>query len=451
MEDNQNYHLRGKNDWGRSLLLERYTHPEMGKLWQDGYEYDRWLEVELAVAEVMAKRGEIPQKAMEDIRTKAKVNSERILEIEAIVRHDLIAFLQAVVEEIGKSGKYLHLGLTSSDVKDTALSLVLKDSGLLLKKDLIEFREALVKRALESKYTVMVGRTHGIHAEPLTFGLKLALWIAEIDRQIERLDQAIVSVSAGKISGAVGTYANVSPEVEEAVCQHLGLETALVSNQILQRDRHAHFVTTLALIGGSIEKISTEIRNLQRTDILEVEEPFADGQKGSSAMPHKRNPIICEQVSGMSRLLRGNAVAAMENIALWHERDMTHSSVERIILPDSCILLDHMLRQMTKVISGLKIREDHMKRNLQKTFGLTSSQRVLLALVEHGCMREEAYAWVQQNAFEAWDQGLDFIEVVSKDARVLTYLTKEEIQGLFDLRYHLQHVDNIFKRLKLED
>ena len=432
-------------------MLERYTHPEMGKLWQDGYEYERWLDVELAVAEVMAKRGEIPQQAMEEIRKSAKVNPKRVLEIEAVVRHDLIAFLQAVVEEIGEAGKYLHLGLTSSDVKDTGLSLVLRDSGRLLKSDLIALRESLAKRALESKYTVMVGRTHGIHAEPLTFGLKLALWIAEIDRQEERLDQAIVSVSAGKISGAVGTYANVSPDVEEEVCLLLGLETALVSNQILQRDRHAHFVSTLALIGGTLEKIATEIRNLQRTDILEVEESFAEGQKGSSAMPHKRNPIVCEQVAGMSRLLRGNALAAMENIALWHERDMTHSSVERIILPDSCLLLDHMLRQMTKVITGLKIREDQMKRNLQKTFGLTSSQRVLLALVEHGCMREEAYAWVQEDAFQAWDHGQDFIEVVTEDTRILNYLTKEKIQGLFDLKYHLRHVDDIFKRLGLQD
>jgi len=431
------------------VLLERYTHPEMGKLWQDGYEYERWLEVELAVAEVMAKRGEIPQAAMEEIRKSAKVNPKRVLEIEAVVRHDLIAFLQAVVEEIGEAGKHLHLGLTSSDVKDTALSLVLRDSGQLLKSDLLALREALVKRAIESKYTVMVGRTHGIHAEPLTFGLKLALWIAEIDRQGERLDQAIISVSAGKISGAVGTYANVSPDVEEEVCLRLGLTTALVSNQILQRDRHAHFVTTLALIGGTLEKIATEIRNLQRTDILEVEESFAEGQKGSSAMPHKRNPIVCEQVAGMSRLLRGNALAAMENMALWHERDMTHSSVERIILPDSCLLLDHMFRQMTRVISGLKIRKDQMKRNLQKTFGLTSSQRVLLALVEHGCMREEAYAWVQQDAFQAWDQGQDFIEVVSEDARVLNYLSKEDIQSLFDIKYHLRHVDDIFSRLGL--
>ncbi|HZK53030.1 MAG TPA: adenylosuccinate lyase [Desulfosporosinus sp.] len=422
----------------------------MGKLWQDGYEYERWLEVELAVAEVMAKRGEIPQEAMEEIRSKAKVNPQRVLEIEAVVRHDLIAFLQAVVEEIGEAGKFLHLGLTSSDVKDTALSLVLRDSGRLLKRDLRAFRDALVVRALESKYTVMVGRTHGIHAEPLTFGLKLALWIAEVDRQDEHLTQAIASVSVGKISGAVGTYANVAPNVEEAVCQHLGLDTALISNQILQRDRHAHFMTTLALIGGTLEKIATEIRNLQRTDILEVEEPFAEGQKGSSAMPHKRNPIVSEQVAGMSRLLRGNALAAMENMALWHERDMTHSSVERIILPDSCILLDHMLRQMTRVISGLKIRADQMKKNLQRTFGLTSSQRVLLALVEHGCMREEAYAWVQQDAFQAWDHGIDFIEIVSADARVLNYLSKEEIQGLFDVKYHLEHVDDIYRRLGLE-
>lgn len=431
-------------------MLSRYTHPEMGKLWQDGYEYERWLEVELAVAEVMAERGEIPREAMDTIRRKAQVNPQRVLEIEAVVRHDLIAFLQAVVEEIGEDGKYLHLGLTSSDVKDTALSLVLRDSGLLLKEDLEALREATAIRALESKYTVMVGRTHGIHAEPLTFGLKLALWVAELDRQRERLDQAISSVSAGKISGAVGTYANVSPEVEEAVCKRLGLTAAFVSNQVLQRDRHAHFMTTLSLIGGTLEKISTEIRNLQRTDILEVEEPFAKGQKGSSAMPHKRNPITCEQVSGMARLLRGNALAAMENMALWHERDMTHSSVERVILPDSCLLLDHMLRQMTRIISGLNIRGEQMKKNLQKTYGLTSSQRVLLALVEHGCMREEAYAWVQQDAFQAWDQGKDFIEVVSGDERITHYLLPEELQGLFDLSYHLRHIDEIFQRLGLE-
>ena len=431
-------------------MLSRYTHPEMGKLWQEGYEYERWLEVELAVAEVMAERGEIPREAMDTIRRKAQVNPQRVLEIEAVVRHDLIAFLQAVVEEIGEDGKYLHLGLTSSDVKDTALSLVLRDSGLLLKKDLAALREATAKRALESKYMVMVGRTHGIHAEPLTFGLKLALWVAELDRQRERPDQAISSVSAGKISGAVGTYANVSPEIEEAVCKRLGLTAAFVSNQVLQRDRHAHFMTTLSLIGGTLEKISTEIRNLQRTDILEVEEPFAEGQKGSSAMPHKRNPITCEQVSGMARLLRGNALAAMENMALWHERDMTHSSVERVILPDSCLLLDHMLRQMTRIIFGLNIRGEQMKKNLQKTYGLTSSQRVLLALVEHGCMREEAYAWVQQDAFQAWDQGKDFIEVVSGDERITHYLAPEELQGLFDLSYHLRHIEDIFQRLGLE-
>lgn len=430
-------------------MLKRYTYPEMGKLWHEGYEYDRWLEVELAVAEVMAERGEIPGEAMAEIRAKAKVNPQRVAEIEAVVRHDLIAFLQAVVEEIGSAGKFLHLGLTSSDVKDTGLSLVLKDAGQLLLEDLRQLRSAMVARARESKYTVMVGRTHGIHAEPVTFGLKLALWIAELDRQAERLEQAILSISVGKISGAVGTYANVSPEVEEAVCTKLGLKAALVSNQILQRDRHAHFITTLALIGSSLEKIATEVRNLQRTDILEVEEPFAEGQKGSSAMPHKRNPITCEQISGMSRLLRGNALAAMENITLWHERDMTHSSVERVILPDSCILLDHMLRQMTRVISGLKIRADRMQRNLQKTFGLTSSQRVLLALVEKGCMREEAYAWVQQDAFQAWEEELDFIDVVSGDERILRFLPQEEIKGLFDVSYHLKHVDEIFTRLGL--
>ncbi|HVJ49141.1 adenylosuccinate lyase [Desulfitobacterium sp.] len=431
------------------MLIDRYTHPEMGKLWREGYEYDRWLEVELAVAEVMAERGELPAKALLEIREKAKVNPTRIAEIEKTVRHDLIAFLQAVVEEVGEAGKYLHLGLTSSDVKDTALSLVLRDSGELLLKDLADLRSALVKRALESKDVVMVGRTHGVHAEPLTFGLKLVLWIAEIDRQSERLQQAIESIRVGKISGAVGTYANVSPEIEEEVCEHLGLKPAYVSNQILQRDRHAHYVTTLALIGCTLEKMTTEIRNLQRTDILEVEEPFAKGQKGSSAMPHKRNPIISEQVAGMSRLLRGNALAAMENVALWHERDMTHSSVERVILPDSNILLDHMLRQMTWIINGLKIHADNMKSNLLKTYGFTSSQRVLLALVDKGCMREDAYSWVQQAAFKAWEEGKELRHVLLEIPEVMNYLTPEDLETLSDWSYHLKHTDDVFKRLGL--
>ncbi len=432
-------------------MINRYTHPEMGRFWREGYEYDRWLEVELAVAEVMAERGEIPTEAFSEIKARAKVNPERIAEIELVVRHDLIAFLQGVVEEIGEAGKYLHLGLTSSDVKDTALSLVLRDSGELLLKDLLELRKALALRAVESKDIIMVGRTHGIHAEPITFGLKLALWLTEVDRQIERLKEAIESIRVGKISGAVGTYANVSPDVEEAVCAKLGLKAALVSNQILQRDRHAHYVTTLALIGSTLEKMATEIRNLQRTDIREVEEPFAEGQKGSSAMPHKRNPISSEQVAGMARLLRGNALAAMENVALWHERDMTHSSVERVILPDSNILLDHMLRQMTRVIKGLSIRSEQMKKNLLETYGLTSSQRVLLALVEKGCMREEAYKWVQQAAFKAWEEGSDFREVIQENPSVMHYLKPEEISALFDWSYHLKHIDDVFRRLGLLD
>ena len=430
-------------------MISRYTHPEMGQYWREGYEYERWLEVELAVAEVMAERGEIPADAYTVIKARAKVNPERIAEIENVVRHDLIAFLQGVVEEIGEAGKYLHLGLTSSDVKDTALSLVLRDSGELLLKDLLELREVLALRAVESKDVIMVGRTHGIHAEPITFGLKLALWLAEVDRQIERLKEGIESIRVGKISGAVGTFANVAPEVEEAVCAKLGLKAALVSNQILQRDRHAHYVTTLALIGSTLEKMATEIRNLQRTDIREVEEPFAEGQKGSSAMPHKRNPISSEQVAGMSRLLRGNALAAMENVALWHERDMTHSSVERVILPDSNILLDHMLRQMTRVIKGLSIRSEQMQKNLIKTYGLTSSQRVLLALVEKGCMREEAYKWVQQAAFKAWEEGRDFREVIQENQSVMNYLKQEEISVLFDWSYHLKHIDDVFRRLGL--
>lgn len=432
-----------------SRLLARYIHPEMGKIWQEESDYERWLQVELAVCAVMAERGEVPLEAWQEIQSKARVDSRRIAEIEALVKHDLIAFLQAVVESVGEAGKFLHLGLTSSDVKDTALSLALRDAGELLLLDLRQLREVLARRAVESKNVVMVGRTHGVHAEPLTFGLKLALWLAEIDRQITRLEQAIVSIRVGKISGAVGTYANIDPAVETAVCERLGLTPALISNQILQRDRHAHFVSTLALIGCSLEKIATEIRNLQRTDILEVEEPFAAGQKGSSAMPHKRNPVTCEQVTGLSRLLRGNSLAAMENVALWHERDMTHSSVERVILPDSCCLLDHMLREMTRVIDGLTIKSEQMQHNLSKTYGLTSSQRVLLALVEQGCMREEAYAWVQQAAFKAWEEGRDFRELVLADQRIGAYLTEEEVAALFSLNYHLKHLDAIFARLGL--
>ncbi|HEX3015106.1 MAG TPA: adenylosuccinate lyase, partial [Desulfobacteria bacterium] len=348
-----------------------------------------------------------------------------------------------------ESGRFIHLGLTSSDVKDTALSLQLTEAAEILEQDISDLLAALAQLAKTHKYTVMVGRTHGIHAEPVTFGLKAALWYAELQRQLARFREAAASVRVGKISGAVGTYANVSPEVEARACAKLGLEPAKVSNQVLQRDRHAHFMTTIALIGCSLEKFATEIRSLQRTDIREVEEPFAKGQKGSSAMPHKRNPITCEQVAGLARVLRANSLAAMENVTLWHERDMTHSSVERVIIPDSCCLLDHMLRKFTGVITGLQVYPENMEKNLRRTYGITSSQRVLLALIEKGMDRQAAYALVQSNAFKAWDTGFDFCDVIKQEPAVAALLTAEEIDGLFDYKYHLKHIEDIFARLAL--
>jgi adenylosuccinate lyase len=430
-------------------LIDRYTHPKMGRIFTEQNEFQKWLDVELAVCEVMAEDGLIPTQALTEIKETTKVDVSRIRSIELEVRHDLIAFLQSLAEQAGDSGKFIHLGLTSSDVKDTALSLQMLEAAKLIEQDLQKLMLEVAKQAKLHKFTIMVGRTHGIHAELITFGLKMALWYSELERHLERLSLAISSIRVGKISGAVGTFANVDPQIEARVCEKLGLEPAKVSSQILQRDRHAHFISTLALIGSSLDKFATEIRNLQRTDILEVEEAFAKGQKGSSAMPHKRNPITCEQIAGLARVLRSNSLAAMENVALWHERDMTHSSVERIIIPDSCILLDHMLRKFTTVVGNLQVYPANMEKNLRKTYGITNSQRVLLALVDKGMSRQDAYKIVQTNAFAAWDQGLDFCEVIQKSPEISGLLSIDEINNLFDYQYHLKHIDDIFTRLGL--
>ncbi|WP_338823887.1 Adenylosuccinate lyase [Moorella humiferrea] len=431
-------------------MIERYTLPEMGKIWEAEHKFRTWLAIEIYACEAWAELGQIPLAALEEIKAKADFDIDRINEIEATTRHDVLAFLTAVAEKVGDASKYIHLGMTSSDVLDTALAVQMRDAADLLLKRLQDLRAELVKKAREHKYTIMIGRTHGVHAEPTTFGLKMALWVMEVDRHITRLEQAREIIAVGKISGAVGTFANVNPRVEEHVCRRLGLKPAEVSTQIIQRDRHAQFLTTLAVIGSSLEKMATEIRNLQRTDILEVEEPFAKGQKGSSAMPHKRNPIMCERVAGLARVLRGNALAAMENVALWHERDLTHSSVERVIIPDSTILLDYMLVKFTEIIAGLNVYPENMRRNLEATHGLVFSQRLLLALVNKGVLRETAYAWVQRNAMEAWQTRRPFKDLVLKDKDITAHLDPKEIEALFDYDYHLRHVDYIFRRAGLE-
>ncbi|MEG0874123.1 MAG: adenylosuccinate lyase [Clostridiales bacterium] len=430
-------------------MIERYSLPEMSAIWENENRFQQMMEVELCAAEAMAELGIIPKEAAKNIRAKAKFDSERILEIEEVVKHDVIAFLTCIGEYVGEDSKYIHMGMTSSDVLDTALALQMRDSADLLLAKLKQLREILSTLAKKHKYTLMTGRTHGIHAEPVTFGLKVALWVVEVDRNIDRLVAARDAVSVGMISGAVGTFANIDPKVEEKVCDRLGLKPEPISTQVIQRDRHAEFINTIAIVGASLEKFATEVRNLQRTDILEVEESFGKGQKGSSAMPHKKNPITAERVAGLSRVLRGNAMAALENVALWHERDITHSSVERIIIPDSCLLLDYMLHLMIRIMGGLKVHEDNMKTNLEKTLGLVFSQRVMLSLIDKGMSRERAYEWVQRNALYAWETKTDFEYLVSEDKDIARFLSKEEIQDIFDYSYHLKNVDYIFNRAGL--
>jgi adenylosuccinate lyase len=430
-------------------VIERYTSKEMGSIWTEENEWRTMLRVEISACEAMNKLGLVPDEALNDIKTKADFRLDRIHEIEKVTNHDIISFLTNVAEYVGDSSKYIHKGLTSSDVKDTALGIMMRDAADILLDLLNKFHEVLKRRAKEHKYTVMVGRTHGIHAEPMTMGLKFLLWMDETERNIERLKQARDFVAVGKLSGAVGTYSNIDPSVEEYVCKQMDLTPVRLATQVVQRDRHADLMTTLAVIGSSLDKMATEIRNLQRTDIREAEEYFAPGQKGSSAMPHKRNPITCEKISGMARLLRGNAVAALENVALWHERDISHSSVERVILPDSTIALDHMLRKFTNVIDKLLVYPETMIKNLNKTGGLIFSQNLLLALVSKGILREDAYKWVQRNAMARWMEGADFKTNVEHDEDIKKYLTNEEIEACFDPMPMLRHVDLIFSRYGL--
>jgi adenylosuccinate lyase len=431
-------------------MIERYTLPEMKQIWSEENKFRKWLEVEIYACEALAELGQVPPEALAQIKEKADFDVRRIAEIEAVTNHDMIAFTTNVGEYVGEAARYIHLGLTSSDVLDTALSALMKEAGERLVTRLKQLRKVLLGKAEEHRHTVMIGRTHGIHAEPITFGLKMLLWVDETERSIRRMKQAVETVSVGKISGAVGTYANVDPGVEAHVCARLGLKPARVSTQVLQRDRHAEYLTAIAVIGSTLDKFATELRSLQRTDILEVEEPFRKGQKGSSAMPHKRNPITGERISGLARLLRGNALAAMENVALWNERDISHSSVERVIVPDSTIILDYMLAKLIDIITSLQVYPENMLRNINRTHGLIFSQRVLLALVEEkGFSRERAYELVQRNAMQSWRTGESFRDLLLKDGDVTAQLSEEEVDELFDFSYHLKHVDEIYKRFGL--
>ena len=432
-------------------MIERYTRPEMGRIWELENKYAKWLEVEVAVCHAWAELGEIPLEAAREIEARARIDVDRILELEAEIHHDIVAFTTSIAEQVGDSAKYLHYGLTSTDVVDTAQALQLVETVDLLLKDIDQLLETLRRQAVAHKKTLMIGRTHGVHAEPMTLGLKFAIWLEEMKRNRDRLVQARSRIAVGKISGSVGTYANVSPQVEEFVCRRLGLEPAPVSSQVLQRDRHAELMTVMAICGGTLEKIATEIRGLQKTEVRELEEPFRKGQKGSSSMPHKRNPEKCERVAGLARVLRGNALAALEDQTLWHERDISHSSVERIILPDSAILLDYCLHMMNTILTDLHVYPENMKRNLEKTGGLIFSQRVLLALVDSGLSREDAYAIVQGHAMQAWQTGEDFRERIRRDERVTSRLSEEKLADCFDYRYHLRHIDRIYRRLGLEE
>ena len=431
-------------------MIERYTNPEMGRIWTLQHEFEVMLEVEITACEAMAELGQIPVEAAKNIREKAQFNLERVKEIEKVTNHDIIAFLTNVAEYVGEDSKYIHKGLTSSDVKDTALGIMMKKSAELILEDLKNLRDVLKRQAKKYKHTVCIGRTHGIHAEPMTLGLKFALWYDEVCRDIERVEHAKKIVAVGKLSGAVGTYSNIDPRIEEITCKKLGIEPVKLATQVIQRDRHAEYMTTLAIVASTFEKIATELRNLQRTDIREVEEYFQPGQKGSSAMPHKRNPITGERISGMARLVRGNAIAAMEDITLWHERDISHSSVERVILPDSTINVDYCCRKLTNLLDKLLVYPEAMMENLNKTGGLIFSQRIMLAVVSKGVLREDAYKWDQRNAMARWLKGEDFRTNVEKDPDITKYLTKEEIDNCFDYQWFLRNVDMIMARFGIE-
>ena len=428
-------------------MIPRYSRPQMVKLWTEENKFQTWLEVELAALEAMALYDLVPKTAVAHIREKARFDVARIEEIEAQTKHDVIAFLTNVAEYVGEDSRYLHYALTSSDILDTALALRLRQAADILLTDLDQIMAVLKERAYEFKDTACIGRSHGIHAEPTTFGLKFALWYAEMQRDRERLLRAREVISVGKFSGAVGTFAHLPPQVEEKTCELLNLKPAPLATQVVQRDRHAEFFTTLALIGGAVEKIAVEIRHLQRTEVREAEEFFSAGQKGSSAMPHKRNPILSENLSGLSRVLRGNALAAMENVPLWHERDISHSSVERIIAPDSTILLDFMLGRLTGLLKNLLVYPENMQKNLGLTRGLIFSQRLMLELVRQGITREEAYLLVQGPAMRVWQEGLDFPSLIRQDPEIAKHLTPQEIDAVFDLKEYLKHVDYLFQRI----
>jgi adenylosuccinate lyase len=428
-------------------MIARYTHPEIGRIWSDQHRYETWLLVETAAAAAMAAAGIIPAEAAEDIRERGGFDIARIEEIERTTQHDVIAFTTSVAEKVGPSARYLHFGLTSSDVIDTAQAVQMRESCDVVLADLAELADGVRTRAFEHRRTPMIGRAHGVHAEPMTFGLKLALWYAEIGRDIERVQRARRAVSVGKLSGAVGSFAHLPPSIEADVCRRLGLEPAPIASQVIQRDRHAELLAAIAITGASLEKFALEIRGLQKTEIGEVEEPFAKGQKGSSAMPHKRNPIGCEQIVGLARLLRANAHAALENVALWHERDISHSSVERVILPDSFIALDHMLRRFTRIVRGMKVNVERMRENLERSRGVVFSGSVLLELARRGVSREQAYEWVQRNALRSFDEGLDFKALLKADTDITGTLTPADIDRVFDLDEQFRHVDEIFDRV----
>jgi adenylosuccinate lyase len=428
-------------------MIERYTLPEMGKIWEDKFKFNTWLQIEIFACEARAKMGEISKSEINIIKAKANFDVKKILKIEETTKHDVIAFLTNVAEYVGSASRHIHYGMTSSDILDTTLSFQMKSAGKILRKKLIDLKEALKQRAIEHKNSICIGRSHGVHAEPTSMGLKFALWFEETKRNIARLDKAIEIISVGQISGAVGTFEHLSPQVEKYVCLKMGLKPAPVSTQVIQRDRHAEFLTTLAIIGSTLEKIAIEIRHLQRTEVLEAEEYFSKGQKGSSAMPHKRNPIVSERVAGLARILRGNSIAAIENVALWHERDISHSSVERIIVPDSFIALDYMLDLMVKLIAKLIIYPDNMIKNLNLTRGLIFSQTLLLKLINKGVSREESYRIVQTAAMKVWEnQKLNLKGEMLKSKEVLKYLTKKEIEEVFNNDQMLKNVDYIFNR-----
>ncbi len=428
-------------------MIPRYTREKMGSIWEPQNRYQKWLDVEIAACEAWAKKGEIPKKSLATIKKKAKFSVKRIDKIEETVKHDVIAFLTSVAENIGPDSRYVHKGLTSSDVLDTALALLMKEAADIIIKDLQDLLVVLKRNALKYKKTLQMGRSHGIHAEPVTFGLTFAIWHEEMKRNLVRMKAAKEGISYGKLSGPVGTFSNIPPSIESAVCRKIGLKPAPVSTQIIQRDRHAEYMNTLALIACSMEKIAVEIRHLQRTEVLEAEEPFAKGQKGSSAMPHKRNPIGSENLSGLARIVRANAMAAMENIPLWHERDISHSSVERVIIPDSTILIDYMLVRLTGMLKGLQVYPKNMQANIDKSHGLFFSQKVMLTLTEKKISREKAYKLVQQNAMKSWKEKKAFKDLLKQDKDVMKHLSEKEIDSIFDMNEYIKNVDQIFKRV----